>query len=593
MLTELTIHNFAIIRDLHVTFAPGLNALTGETGAGKSIIIDALGAVLGARASADFVRSGEPAAWIEAIFDVGDVAKRPELAAALGELGIEPDGGMLILSREIRSNGRSTARINGHAVTTSGLGTIGSLLVDIHGQSEHLSLLRPALHLDMLDHYAGTFGPRARLAELVRRYQDVHAQIETILTGERDRAQRIDLLRFQVEEIEAAALQPGEEDALERERVILANAEGLALLAAEGYALLEGGDPSSAEPVPGALDVVGLALGRFEEIARLDSSVEPLAERLRDLQAMLEDIARDARSYRDQLEANPARLAEVEDRIALLRRLTRKYGATVEEVIAFGKQAAEELSELETSETRVEELREAEDRLLGEIAQEAVALSARRREAARALEHDVEQAIAELRMGRARFVVSFGPLSSRQTVPVSLNGSEHDVPFDATGIDRVEFLIAPNAGEEPRPLARIASGGETARLMLALKSILSAADATPTLIFDEVDVGVGGRSGQAVGEKLWSLSDRHQVIVISHLPQIAAFAGAHYRITKLEHDGRTETRVDLLNDAERIDELAAMLDGQPVTVASRENARVMLERVHQWQRETAARLTAV
>ncbi|MDI3339656.1 MAG: DNA repair protein RecN [Sphaerobacter sp.] len=594
MLLELAIRNFAIIRDLRLTFGPGLNALTGETGAGKSIIIDALGAVLGARVSADFVRTGAPGAWVEAVFAVNRLAGRDDFRHLLEETGVEPEDGTLILTRDISASGRSTARINGRTVTASTLAQFGALLVDIHGQSEHLSLLRPAIHVDLLDRYAGTVEERAQFAALVREYQQIRRQIEQIVVDERERAHRIDLLRFQVEEISAARLRPEEEEELEHERLVLANAERLARLAAEAYQLLDGEDEAGPAPVVGALNGLRLAVERVEELARVDAATEPLANQLREALYLLEDAAHGVRAYAESVQGDPARLAEVEERLALLKQLKRKYGATLAEVIAYGEQAARELHDLDTSEQRAEELRRHADALLERIAAAGERLSQRRRAAAGALARAVEQAIAELNMGRARFVVDLRPLASGTTarLPAGADGRDgREVTFDHTGLDRVEFLIAPNAGEAPRPLARIASGGETARLMLALKSILSAADATPTLVFDEVDVGVGGRSGQPVGEKLWSLTQEHQVIVISHLPQIAAFAEDHYRITKVERDGRTETQIDRLDDAARIDELAAMLDGLPVTAASRENARAMLARIEQWKRQ-AGRVAA-
>lgn len=591
MLREIAIRNFAIIRDLRLSFGPGMSALTGETGAGKSIIIDALGAVLGARVSADLVRDGASSAWVEAVFDVDALGERVDWLALLDSTGVEPEEGSLILSRDIGANGRSAARINGRSVTASTLGQFGQMLVDIHGQSEHLSLLRPAQHVELLDRYAGTLEQREKVAGLVRDYQETRRQIERIVSDERERARRIDLLRFQAEEIAAAVLRPDEEEELERERQVLGNAERLARLALEAYSLIEGGDTSGPEPMPGALDSLRLAVDRIDELARIDPSREGLVAQLRETQYLLEDCAQSVRGYAETVEADPMRLAEIEDRLALIKQLERKYGATLAEVIAYGDEASSELYELETSEQRVDELRERADALLRRIAAEAEDLSRRRRAAAGDLERQVEQAIAELNMGRARFVVEIGEQPPSGSARLRLTEPEREVGFDQTGVDRVEFLIAPNAGESPRPLARIASGGETARLMLALKSILSEADATPTLIFDEIDVGVGGRSGQPVGEKLWSLGREHQVLVISHLPQIAAFAEIHYRIIKSEQGGRTETQVDQLSDEQRLDELAAMLDGTPVTPASRENARQMLARIARWK-EAAERVSA-
>lgn len=577
MLLELAIRDLAIIRDLRLSFEPGLNALTGETGAGKSIIIDALGAALGARASADLVRTGASKAWVEAVFDVHDLLGREDFRVLLDEAGIEPEDGLLILARDISASGRSTARVCGRTVPLSVLSEIGRRLVDIHGQSEHLSLLRPETQLDLLDRFAGTWPERQELAELVREYRRAWRAYTQLVTEERERAQRIDLLRFQVQEISAARLQPGEEEALVRERSILANAERLANLAQEAYSLLAGGD---GEGVLSAVDALRLAAVRLEELCQLDPERQALASQVLEAAYTLEEAARELRGYAESIEADPERLAAVEDRLALIKQLKRKYGATIEEVLEHARRAAAELERLDTSEEEAARLRAQIDELAAEIRERAERLSQRRRERAAELETQVEEAMRALNMGRAEFAVAFRRSSED-------NPDRDRLGVDETGADRIEFLIAPNAGQEPRPLARIASGGETARLMLAIKSILSEVDETPTLVFDEVDVGIGGRSGQVVGERLWSLTDRHQVIVISHLPQIAAFAEAHFRITKEEVRGVAETRVTRLSEEERIDELAAMLDGLPVTPESRANAEAMLERVRHLKAQRA------
>lgn len=577
MLLELAIRDLAIIRELRLSFEPGLNALTGETGAGKSIIIDALGAALGARASADLVRTGAGKAWVEAVFDVHDLLERGDFRSLLDEAGIEPEDGLLILARDISVSGRSTARVCGRTVPLSVLAEIGRRLVDIHGQSEHLSLLRPETQLDLLDRFAGTWPERQELAELVREYRRTWRAYTQLVTEERERAQRVDLLRFQVQEIAAARLQPGEEEALVRERSILANAECLASLAREAYNLLAGGD---GESVLSAVDALRLAAVRLEELCQLDPTQQALAGQVLEATYTLEEAARELRGYAESIEADPERLAAVEDRLALIKQLKRKYGATIEEVLEHARRAAAELERLDTSEEEAARLRAQIDELAAEIRERAERLSQRRRERAAELEIQVEEAMRALNMGRAEFAVAFR--SSREE-----SFDRDRLGVDETGADRIEFLIAPNAGQEPRPLARIASGGETARLMLAIKSILSEVDETPTLVFDEVDVGIGGRSGQVVGERLWSLTNRHQVIVISHLPQIAAFAEAHFRITKEEVRGVAETRVTRLSEDERIDELAAMLDGLPVTPESRANAEAMLERVRHLKAQRA------
>jgi len=580
MLIELAIRDFAIIDEVRLGFEPGFNALTGETGAGKSILIDALGAVLGDRVGADVVRTGAKAARIEATFDVAALAGRPEVAAAFEEVGAEPEEGVLILSREIAASGRSTARLNGRAATAGALNRVGSLLVDIHGQSDHLSLLRPAEHLEMLDRFGGLLPTRQELAALVREWRELRGRIAEISGNARQRAQREDYLRFQVAEIEAANLRRGEEDELHAERTVLANATQLATEAAAAYALLHGDDEASGDAVLPGLGALRQAADHLGTVAGVDAAVAPLAERLSELVFLAEDLAAEVRDYRDRIEADPARLVAVEDRLDELKRLQRKYGATVDDVIRVGEEAKHELEGLTGEDGGLEALQARADALAGEIGRRAGGLSAARSAAGDRLAREVERAIAELNMGRARFAVDVTQAPVADGVPLE---DGRRVAVDGHGVDRVEFLIAPNAGEALKPLGRVASGGETARLMLALKSILSAADATPTLVFDEVDVGVGGRSGQVVGEKLWGLANAHQVLVITHLPQIAAFAEAHYRIAKDERDGRVVSRVEPLSEEERVEELAAMLDGTPVTEAARQNAREVIERVSAWK----------
>ena len=575
VLVELSIRDFAIIESLRVPFDPGLNVLTGETGAGKSIIIDALGAVLGERIGPDAVRTGAKAAHVEAIFELADPPIPEDVVSFADEHGIDLTEGTLILSREITASGRTTARINGRATTAGALNRIGALLVDVHGQSDHLSLLRQIEHLDMLDRFADTISDRAAVGELVRELRGVRQTIAELVSGARERERRIDLLSFQVAEITDASLEPGEDERLVIERDVLTNAERLAEEAARAYISLTGNDADDVTGVS-AIDVLRRAAIDLDAIAAVDASMEGTAERLREVTFLIEDVIAEVRDYRDRIDADPSRLEAIEERLDLIKRLQRKYGASVAEVIAYGEAVAAELEQLTGGELDVSVLRLRETELLGEIGRLGSELSARRRNASRELERGVEAAIAELNMGGARFAVA---IESRESADGAPSDGE-TVAFDETGIDRVEFMLASNAGEALKPLARTASGGEMARLMLALKSILAVADRTSTLVFDEVDVGVGGRSGQVVGEKLWGLARGHQVIVITHLPQIAAFAESHFRISKGERAGRTVSDVAQIDGEERIDEIAAMLDGVPVTPAARENARQMIERTN-------------
>ncbi len=566
MLLQLTIRNIAIIREVQLEFGPGLTALTGETGAGKSILIDALGLVLGARASSDLVRSGTSRAWVEAIFDLTGLEQATDLQAMLSAHGIDLEDGQLILSREIQANGRSVARVNGQAIPASVLAVLGARLVDIHGQSDHLSLLRADRQLELLDRFAGVLPLRNELARLVREFRAVRRELEQLRMGTREREHRRDLLRYQVDEIARARLRVGEEEELVAERARLQNAERLASLATEVASSLDGDEFAP-------LDALRRAVLRLEELGRLDPEQRGLAEQLREALYTVEEVVRTVRTYAESIEADPDRLTVIEERLDLLRRLKRKYGATVEEILAYAEEAQRELAALETGEETIAELERRADELARAVVEHARELSARRRAAARALEQAMSAVMRDLRLGQGAFAVAF------EQPDETGNEQERAAACGETGWDRIEFLIAPNPGQELRPLARVASGGEMARLMLALKSSLSEVDETPTLVFDEVDVGIGSRSAHVVGERLWQLSRAHQVIVISHLPQIAAFADRHYKINKTVVNGQTETAVHHLEGEARLEELAAMLDGIPVTPESLANARAMVERL--------------
>jgi DNA repair protein RecN (Recombination protein N) len=583
MLLELSIRDFAIIAETRIGFEAGFNALTGETGAGKSILIDALGAVLGERTGSDVVRTGAKSARIEALFDVAALREREDFRVALDELGVELDEDQLILSRELTASGRSVARVNGRTATASALARLGGFLVDIHGQSDHLSLLRPQEQLEMLDRFAGTVADRREIAADVEHLRHIEREIHDLTANARERAQRIDLLAFQASEIEAAALVEGEEEALIAERRVLSNATALIEDVILTQALVSGSedDFSGGESIPAAMAGLRQASTTLAHVAQIDPGAADLATRLDEVVVLLEDLSAELRDYRDGIEVDPARLVAVEERLDLIKSLRRKYGATITDINEVGRQAAEELSRMTGGGADVAELERQADALRRRLGSAATRLSERRAAAGAELGRAIERTMGELNMGRARFAVSVTQQDDPTGVPFSGDGRR--VAIDATGADRVVFLLAPNAGETLKPVARVASGGETARLMLALKSILSAVDETPTLVFDEVDVGVGGRSGQVVGEKLWGLEDDHQVIVITHLPQIAAFADTHFRIAKGDIDGRVISRVERIADDERLDELAAMLDGLPVTDAARGNARAMLDRVEGWK----------
>ncbi len=588
MLVELRVRNFAIIEELDLHLSPGLNVLTGETGAGKSILIDALGLLLGDKADRTMVRSGAERTLIEGVV-VLDPLTAQALAPLLEEYGLlDEEDENLILYREVGANGRSLGRVNGRAVNVRLLREIGERLVDIHGQSEHLSLFQVRNHLDLLDRYAGLGDLRQELAEGVRSLRSLQAEISR-REEERDRqAERVERLRFSLEEITAARLQPGEEEELRAERQRLQNATRLLETVERLHALLHGEEDRPAvagRRAGGIQDLLGLAQREMAALAELDPSTAPWRETLDAITDQVTDLTLTLRSYRDLLDLDPRRLEEVEERLLLIRELERKYGPTVEAVLAAAEEARRELAGLTHGEERLASLHQEEADLRKGLAVLAGHLSARRQEAAGRLARAVEQSMADLNMAGTTFLVQI----ERRPDPDGLEVSG-DLPvppgryaYDTGGIDQVEFLLSPNPGEEPRPLARIASGGESSRLLLAVKSILSEVDAIPILVFDEVDVGVGGRSGHVVGEKLWRLSLHHQVICITHLPQIAAYADAHYAIGKAVRDGRTRASVTRLEGESLIGELAEMLGGVAAGPAHWESARQIWSRARQYK----------
>lgn len=618
MLTELYITNFAIIDQLRVQLGRGFNALTGETGAGKSIIIDGIGALLGQKIGPEFIRSGQSQAHIEGLFDLSDLPDDHPIFGLLRENDLvgEDDDAQVIVSRDINASGRTVARINGRAVNLATIQQVAGQLIDIHGQNEHASLLRSSEHIELLDQYADLIPQREHYAGRVAKLRAVRRELQALQKDERELARRADLLTYQVDEIEKAGLREGEDEELQQERVLLNNAERLDTLATSAYALLyesdeaadfeaapatrkgsKGGVPAVAgKAVIDALNEVAVLL---TELARYDSRLAEQEATITTLVDSTNDLARALRTYRDGIEHDPGRLEFVEERISLISQLKRKYGPSIAEIISFGQRAATELETITHSEERVAELQAQEAALLTEVGQLAAALTRARRKSGDELAVAIESSMADLNMARVQLRVAINHVSSSDGVPLPAdvlpladnyggNGVSQRYSFNESGVDRVEFLLSPNPGEPLKPLAKIASGGETSRLMLAIKAILSAADATPTLIFDEIDVGVGGRSGQVVGEKLWSLTDHHQVICISHLPQIAAFGDQHYKISKQVQAGRTSTRLDVLDGEERVHEVAAMLGGPNPTAVSLEAARQIIRQAEAYKSEELA-----
>jgi len=571
LLVELSISDLAIIDSLRLQFGPGFSVFTGETGTGKSIIVDAMSLLVGARASVDLIRSGAQRAIVEGVFSLS-----PQLVASLKprlqELGLFDDSNDLILRREIARRGRSLCRVNGGAVTLGTLRAVGRHLVDIHGQGDCLSLLQVRNHLDFLDRYGGQLAQRKAFAALVDRLRQVRGQLSNLHRDAREMARRMDLLTFQVEEIRAADLHPGEEASLKRERTLLSNAEKLKRLSAEAYALLlQGGQ--GRQPVT---DGLGAVVDRLSALSELDDSLGEQRQLAENTFYQLEELARTIRNYRDGIEYNPDRLRAIEDRIDLIYRLKRKYGDSIEQVLSFAERGQKELDEVRRGESRSAELASMEKELLAEMTSRGQALSEARREATQSLRGSIEAELADLNMTQARFLVD----AHWSEGPNGVEIQDKRYAFDATGLDRVEFLIAPNVGEEPKPLVRIASGGETSRLMLAMRTALSAADRVPTLIFDEIDAGIGGRTGAIVGRKLWALSRKHQVFCVTHLAQMACYADHHFRVMKSVVDNRTISSAEELLADQRVEEVAMML-GTKVTEASRRSANELLEQAKQ------------
>jgi len=556
MLQRLVVQNFALIDDLEIEFGPGLNVLTGETGTGKSLLIDALQVVLGRRASAGYVRTGVARAYLEAVFDLQG---RETVAAPLAAAGIEPDEGLLILNRELGANGKSLYRINSRTVPVSLYREIGQRLVDFHGQGEQQLLLREARHGELLDQSGGPELQEAvrLLTQTFRELAAARKALADCQATAMERARRLDVLRFQVEEIDRAGLEPGEEERLRKERDFLAHAESIARLADESYQVLYGGE----DYAEAAVAQIGRALKNLHELNRLSGALRESAETLEAVLSQVQEVARELAAVRERAAFDPQRLDAVEARLALIENLKRKYGVTVEEILAFREEAAAERDRLLGSEAEVEGLQDRIASLCKEWEGLAARISALREQAARELERRVTRELKTLELGSVQFRVDLRPLEGP----------------NARGGEEAVFLFSANPGEPPRPLARVASGGELSRIMLALKTILAALDETPTLIFDEVDAGIGGRALQAVGEKLLAIGRYRQVVCVTHAARIAAYADRHLRIAKAASDGQTRTLIAVLDADDRLEELARMLSGgRRITETARKHARELL-----------------
>jgi DNA repair protein RecN (Recombination protein N) len=565
MLRELTIQNVAIIDGVTVSFVPGLNVLTGETGAGKSILIDALLLVLGARGSDDLLRSGADEALVEAAFDLtGD----SRVADLLHEEGIAVESGeFLLLRRHLFRDGKSKAYANGRLTSAATLRSLAQELVDIHGQHPSQPLLDPRRHREVLDAYAGVSEDARTYRQTYGRWQDLRREREALLLAERERAQRQDLLEFQRREIESARLEPDEEDALLAERAILANHERLFSAVGEAYAALE-------ESEEAILARLRAATVRVQEAADIDQSLHDALEALATADLHLHEAARGLRDYRARIEFDPERLEAIEARLHEIGKLKRKYGAGVREVLEHLEGVRGDLRRLEQSAARCSDLDQALAEVEQDLAARAERLSLGRQRAARKLQEAILTELSELGMTKAAFQVQVA------------RGALGEAEFGPHGIDEVEFLISPNPGESLKSLHRIASGGELSRVMLAIRTILATADRTPTLIFDEVDAGIGGSMGETVGRKLLLVSRQHQVLCVTHLPQIACHADQHVVVSKRAHRDRTETAVQALDDPQRPQELARMLGGPGRSGTGLQHAIEMLDAANRFRKRT-------
>ena len=560
MLAELRIRNFAIIEEAVLEFSPGLNVLSGETGAGKTIILSALGLLLGGRASPDVIRTDSKEAAVEALFEIE------------GELALEgladrsPDQRELVIRRVSAEGGRSRVLIDGELATVQTLSRVGPALVQVYGQHEQQSLLRTEGHEIVLDRFAGA---EKLLAEYRERHQVAHrinARLDDLSRRERERSGLLELARFRVLELEKAELIPGEDGDLQKERVVLANAAKLSVAARESEEMLYGAEGA-------ALDIIAKAEARLVEAAELDAALKETLETLKSSRANLEDAAHSLRAYADRIEADPARLEEIDNRIQELIRLKRKYGGSIEEAIRTLEKSRAEISELENVETSKHQTENELEHALENLLDAAKKLSAERKRGAAELKRKMEAELKTLGMRSPIFEARLAAIPQNETM-LTRDG----IAMGPSGIDSVEFHLSPNLGQPPMPLARIASGGELSRVMLALKRLEAQRRGIATMIFDEVDAGIGGEIAQVVGRKLKELARYHQILCVTHLPQIAAFAERHFHVEKEERRGSTRSRVRQLEPGERTDEIARMLGGAEVSDKFRRAAKELLSR---------------
>ncbi len=559
MLVRLQVAKFALIEQIEIDFCAGLNILTGETGAGKSIIIDAMDVVLGGQGTTDYIRTGAERAVIEALFDISETAP---VQAKLKEFGLfeEDDGKHLLLTREISRSAKNLCRVNGRVVTLGMYREIGRQLIDIYGQHHQQSLLEKEKHLHLLDSFGGQQVQEllGKTSALYKQYRELADKISGLKSDEQDRIRRLDMLRYQLSEIDNANLAAAEDIKLENERNLLANAEKLAHLCSGVYDALYAGRVGQTA----ALDGIHEAMANLRELAKIDPQLIALTEITENILYQLEDIAREAGKYRERMEVNPERLEQVNNRLEQIKQLKRKYGTTIEEIIVYREQVAASIDEADRAEEIIDTLNKELSALEQQYGQVAGELSKIRSLTAGQLEQSITGELAALAMPRVAFRAELTRL---------------DAP-GSRGMDSVEFMISSNPGEPLKPLAKIVSGGEMSRIMLAMKAILARVDAMPTMIFDEVDAGLGGKAVQAVAEKLALIGRNRQVICVTHAPQIASYADAHYNISKIATGRRTETVVNRLSAAGRAAEIASMLGGNNISDVTRKHAQEMLDK---------------
>ena len=563
MLKELRIKNYAIIDELSIDFKAGLNILTGETGAGKSIIIESLGLILGERASDESIRSGEDSAAVEAVYDISKIKNIKE---KLSESGIETENNELIIRRQISRSGKNRSYINNSAVNLSLLKDIGDMLVDIHGQHEHQTLLHPENHSIVLDLFGNILPLREKCRENYSNLQNLQREVNELINKERERVQKIDLLNFQKEEIDKAELNTDEDEELKREKNLIQNAERLHRYATESYDILYSSEGSVTEKLNTVITAIG-------ELSRIDSSTEKILNDGREVLFQIEDLASRIRDYSDKIEFNPNRLSEIDDRLAEITALKRKYGANIEDILNYRKKIDEDLEILSKSQERMDRLTTEIEKLKKEMEDTLMKLAREREKASDRFESMIEKELKELKMEKVRFKVEFFYEEDDSSF-IKYKGKP--VKFFPEGIGKIEFFFSPNIGEDLKPLSKIASGGELSRVMLSIKNILTNKDSIPVLIFDEVDAGIGGGVAEVVGEKLKKVSKGRQVFCITHLPQIASRADTHFQIAKKTSNNRTITSIKELKGEERVEEIARMAGGKVITDTVRRHAEEMI-----------------